>query len=217
MSETEIKELAEQLSCPNGKKGIDIANLMNETNISMTLQTANALKIADYDIILEIGHGNCEHLSRLFDIKQTIKYNGLEISELMREEAIHINQFFIKENGATFTLYNGEQIPFQDHYFDKIMTVNTIYFWRNPTTFLNELYRVLKGNGRVNITYAHKDFMEKLPFTKYGFTLYDDEKIVELIRKSPFKIEKKTTFTETITSKTGTAVERFFSVVSLIK
>src|SRR5690606_41662511 len=39
MNSEELKELAEQLRQPNGLKGIEIADMMNETNIKMTLHS----------------------------------------------------------------------------------------------------------------------------------------------------------------------------------
>jgi SAM-dependent methyltransferase len=60
-------------------------------------------------------------------------------------------------------LYEGKKLPFEDETFDKIFTVNTVYFWENPVEFLNEIYRVLKDDGTFVLTFGQRDFMEKLP------------------------------------------------------
>jgi SAM-dependent methyltransferase len=217
MDEKKIKELAHQLRQPNGVKGIEVADLMNETNKKMTFHSINHLNLIDNDNILELGHGNCGHLSKLLQLRKNLTYYGLETSDLMVKEAVRINEAYINRNQAFYHLYNGIKIPFSDNFFDKAFTVNTIYFWAEPELLISELYRILKPNGILNITFAQKDFMEQLSFSQFGFSLYDNEKIKQLIATSAFSIKKIETETETIKSKTGDFVDREFVTVILSK
>lgn len=213
----ELKELAQQLRHPSGEAGLKIAAMMHETNNNMTLHSVNHLGISDKDKVLELGHGNCEHLRQLAAVNGTIVYYGLERSALMYNEAKSINKDLIEQKQAFFYLYDGQEFPFPTAYFDKIFTVNTIYFWDNPQQVLAELYRVLKPNGSLNITFAQKEFMKQLPFTPYGFTLYDNEKISRLISASQFKIIAFENQTEKIKNKTGELVNRIFTTVIIEK
>lgn len=217
MNSEELKELAEQLRQPNGLKGIEIADMMNETNIKMTLHSIDHLSISDNDKILELGHGNCKHLPYILEQKSNLIYYGLETSELMNKEALRINQHFIEDKQAFFHLYDGLNIPFANNYFDRIFTVNTIYFWTDPKLLMAELYRVLKSNGILNITFAQHEFMEQLHFTQYGFTLYNNEKLKHLIDTTLFQIVSSDTQTETVKSKTGDLVSRNFTTFKLKK
>ncbi len=216
-TDDELKELARQLRQPNGSKGVEIAEMMNETNIKMTIHSIDQLNIRDNDCILELGHGNCKHLPYILKQKNNMTYYGLEISELMNKEAKRINHQSVDSKQAFFHLYDGLHIPFDDNYFDRIFTVNTIYFWADPNSLLSELYRVLKLNGTLNITFAQHEFMEQLPFTQYGFTLYNTEKIKQLIGMTPFSIVGWDTQTETVKSKTGDLVNRNFTTIKLKK
>ena len=92
-TDKELQELASQLKCPNGIKGVEVADLMNETNISMTLHSIDRLNLLDNDSILELGHGNCAHLPYVLQQKKNLTYHGLEISELMYKEAKRIEVF----------------------------------------------------------------------------------------------------------------------------
>jgi SAM-dependent methyltransferase len=214
MTEQELKILAQQLSNPEGETGKDVAKMMNETNISMTKETIKALYLADSEKVLELGHGNAGHLSYLLDFAENINYTGLEISETMKSEAESINQKYLSQ--AKFQLYDGLKIPFENKNFDKIMTVNTIYFWENPVDFLNEIYRVLKDNGSFVLTFAKKDFMKTLPFTS-DFKLYNDEDIEYLISQTNFKRMIGSDKEEFITSKTGEQVKREYKVLTIKK
>ena len=80
---------------------------------------------------------------------------------------------------------------------------------------LNEIHRVLKPNGIFALTFADKSFMEKLPFTSFGFNLYSLKDAEELLQKNKFKILKSVSQTEQIFSKTNEMVNRtFFTVLA---
>ncbi|MBF4514839.1 class I SAM-dependent methyltransferase [Flavobacterium sp. ANB] len=217
MKKEELQAIASQLKHPTGEKGIEMANMMHETNINMTRHSILNLNIADENIILELGHGNAGHLEFLFEQAKNLKYYGLEMSELMFQEARQINRNFVSQKQAFFSLYDGNIIPFQDAFFDKIFTVNTLYFWKEPQKFLFEIYRVLKSNGTFSLTFAEESFMKQLPFTQYEFELYSTEKAEELVRKTAFKIVRKETSTEKVKSKTGELVDRAFTTLVLGK
>lgn len=214
MTENELKILAQQLSNPEGEVGKDVAKMMNETNISMTKETIKSLLLMDNEKVLELGHGNAGHLSYLLDFADNINYTGLEISETMKSEAEIINQKYLSQ--AKFQLYDGKKIPFESEIFDKILTVNTIYFWENPVDFLNEIYRILKEHGSFVLTFAKKDFMKTLPFTT-NFKLYNYEDIELLISQTNFKRMIKSDKGELITSKTGESVKREYQVLTIKK
>lgn len=214
MTENELKILAQQLSNPDGEMGKDVAKMMNETNISMTKESIKALQLSDNESVLKLGHGNAGHLSYLLDFAENIHYTGLEISETMKSEAEKINEKVLSQ--ADFLLYNGKNIPFEDESFDKIMTVNTIYFWQNPLEFLNEIYRVLKDHGNFVLTFAKKDFMKTLPFTS-DFKLYNYEDIELLISQTNFKRMIKSDKEELIISKSGKHVKREYKVLTIKK
>ncbi|MFH6961496.1 class I SAM-dependent methyltransferase [Flavobacterium plurextorum] len=217
MKQEELQAIASQLKLPTGEKGIEMGNMMNETNINMTRHSIQNLNISNENKILELGHGNAGHVEFLFEQAENLKYYGLEMSELMFQEARQTNRNFVSQKQAFFSLYDGNKIPFENDFFDKIFTVNTIYFWQKPEELLVEIYRVLKPNGNFCLTFAEEDFMKKLPFTQFEFELYSTEKAQELIKKSPFKIVYSETQTEKVKSKTGELVDRAFTTIVLEK
>lgn len=213
----EFQEIEKQLRCPTGANGIKMAEMMNAINIGMTTATIKALQITTDDVILEIGHGNCEHLHLLFEENKTIHYHGLEISKTMQHKAQEINKKLVSDKQAFFGIYDGINIPYPPHYFSKIMTVNTLYFWKEAIVFLNEIYRVLQPKGTFILTFADKDFMQDLPFVKDKFilyTIYEIEKIIAQSKLSLLKIIKKT---EQVKSKNEEVVIRDFYLIKTKK
>lgn len=217
MNKEQLQILASQLSCPEGETGIGIGNIMHETNQTMTHHSIFCLGVEQGNHILELGHGNGLHINAILEQAIDVSYQGLEISELMKAEANTNNAIAVAHQKANFALYDGVSIPFEDAFFDKILTVNTIYFWARPLILLRELYRVLKTGGKLAITFAHREFMETLPFVEYGFQLYDQDSIVDLLNNTDFIIDRWSTQREEIESKTGDLVERVYSTIVLKK
>ncbi|OCA78687.1 methyltransferase type 11 [Chryseobacterium contaminans] len=216
MEKEELKILAQHLANPQGEKGIEIGEMMNATNIGMTLESIRTLLIEDDENILEIGHGNADHVKNIFSLAKGLKYTGIDISETMNHEAKRLNEKF--QDQAEFVLYEGTKLPFEDGSFDKIFTVNTVYFWENPVEFLNEICRVLKDNGTFVLTFGQRDFMEKLPFTAYDFKLYSNDEMEELVSKSHFKRMKTSEREEEIKSKTGNeTIQRIYTILTIKK
>ena len=212
-----MKELAAQLRKPSGERGLEVAKMMNKTNIGMTLESIRNLNLKKGDSIMEIGHGNAGHLSFLFENAEDLHYTGYDISELMHEEAMVSNPNWIQNNLAEFKLYDGQNFPDQDNHFDKIFTVNTIYFWENPIEMLKEIYRILKPGGIFCITFVEKDFMKLLPFSAYGFRMYDPEDVESLIQTSEFKLKEIVRQTDFVQNKAGEKMQRKYATAVLNK
>lgn len=216
MEKKDLQIIAQNLANPQGEKGIEIGEMMNDTNIGMTLESINTLLIEDGEHILEIGHGNADHVKSILNKAINIKYTGIDISETMHQEAIRRNAAF--EYQAGFVLYEGKKLPFQDKTFDKIFTVNTVYFWEQPVDYLNEIYRVLKDNGTFVLTFGQREFMEKLPFTQFDFKLYSNSEMEDTVSKSHFKRMKISEREEQIKSKTSQeTITRNYTILTIKK
>ncbi len=216
-TQTDLANLANQLSCPSGTSGIEVGNKMHQTNISMTMKALEAAQTLDNHTVLELGHGNAAHLEQILATAQGVTYHGLDVSETMYEQAQKLNQEFVEAQRAKFSLYDGTNIPYDVATFDKIITVNTIYFWQQPAQLVRELYRVLKPQGSLSIAFAQKSSMESLPFTKYEFALYDTDTVIQLLEKEMFRIVNVVDQYEQINSKIEGLNERDFTVVTAQK
>jgi len=215
-SKIQLAEIERQLSYPRGEKGIEIANSMHRNNFGMTKSSIEVLKIDKGDVVVEIGHGNCGHLKYLLETNKMMKFIGLEISETMHREAQ--KQLTALENKAVeFRLYSGDKLPFENETIDKVFTVNTLYFWKDPKNFLLEISRVLKKDGICIVTYAHKEFMETLSFVNDKFRLYTPKDVEALAIGAKMLLKKNYNKKEKVKSKAGATVERFYSISVLVK
>lgn len=184
----DFKAVAAQLAKPAGEMGKKVAENMNVSNGDMTCYAIDLLRCNDWDEVLEIGPGNGRFAQYVLSKGKGIRYTGVDISETMVNAAREFNKPHVESGQATFKQVDGLHFPFPDHTFDKVFTVNTLYFWKNPAKQLAEIRRVLKPNGIFCLAIASKKFMEDLPFTAYGFILYTPEEAQELLLANSFRL-----------------------------
>lgn len=217
LSSEEIDVLSIQLSRPVGEKGLEIAANMDRTNEAMIAEAVAFAEIKPGNKILEIGHGSSRHVKGVLADHQAIKYHGVEISETMHELALSLHQAAIESGDAQFHLTDGKTLPFADGYFDRIFTINTVYFWSEPKAYMAEITRTLKPEGIFAMAFGERDFMKDLPFTKANFTLYSQQDVAALISSAGLQITAAKKIEDTVLNNAGETVNRQFSVIAAKK
>lgn len=205
LSETELQELAQHLRCPSGETGIEIAGMMNFTNSNIIAKAIESISVQESDRILEIGPGNGSHVKDLMAKAEGMHYTGIDISSTMVAEAQRLNAGL--EN-VSFMITNGLEIPFDSYSFDKVFTTNTIYFWENPKEYAREIARVLKSSGIFSVGYIPESTMQKIPFAKYGFSMYSPAAVAAVLENAGFEIVSETPEKELVDSINGEKIER---------
>lgn len=188
MDEETLKAIAGQLRQPTGEYAIQVGEKMNEGNLHINLNTFEALHLTTGDNILEIGMGNGYFVKNILSADNSIKYTGCDFSEIMVDEARKRNEKYVANGQAEFHNADANELPFDSVSFDKVFSINTIYFWDNPQIVLAEIWRVLKPKGQVTISVRPKSIMEHYPFVKYGFKTFAKDDLTELIAKNNFRV-----------------------------
>jgi ubiquinone/menaquinone biosynthesis C-methylase UbiE len=167
--------LASQSRRPKGVIGKLMGKLMNKFNAQMNETTIQLLGIDEDEYVLEIGFGNGKYIAEIIEKVKGTHVFGLDFSDAMVKTASKLNKNSIEQGRVQIAQGEVEKIPFNDRMFDKIFTVNTIYFWSDPILGLQEIKRVLKPGGRLVITFRSKDIMSQRTSDEYDFSLYTPE------------------------------------------
>jgi ubiquinone/menaquinone biosynthesis C-methylase UbiE len=188
MNEQALQQLAAQLRQPTGEEGIKTGEWMNRGNVHINLDTLEILNASKDDNILEIGMGNGFFVKNILQKHISIKYTGADFSEPMVNESERINEAWVNNGQATFVLSDMILLPFTNGSFNKIFTINSIYFWDDTVKILAEMKRLLLPKGKLIITFRPKRLMKNYPFTKYGFNLFAKEEALQLLTQNGFTI-----------------------------
>ena len=197
------KLIAQQLRKPSGVLGKKVGKKMNETNGLLYELALNLLSINNHDTILEIGFGNGNFFNKILVSAEDLKVYGIDYSELMVKEAIANNIDSIKRGALNLRSGNSYSLPYADSIFDAVFCINVIYFWQNPTGHLKEIYRVLKPGGCFLTVFRTKQSMQEMPFSKFGFTLYDEVEWTSLLQKNDFQNIESFLIEEPVTNANG--------------
>lgn len=188
MEEEQLKELAKQLRRPEGEEGIKTGKWMNEGNARMYQDCLKALAAKAQDVILEIGMGNGFFVKDILAVDSSIKYTGCDFSSVMVEESQKNNETYLANGQARFLVNTADHLPFEDATFNKILTVNTIYFWESVPKTLAELARVLQPGGVLVIGIRPKHRMQQYPMAKYGFNMFSKEDLTVALDQNGFQV-----------------------------
>jgi ubiquinone/menaquinone biosynthesis C-methylase UbiE len=179
--------MASQFRKPNGWFGsLVFGRFMNRINRRIINSTLDLLEVRPEHHVLDIGFGGGTSLSRLSKTLTTGVATGVDFSpEMVRQAEARFHRQ-IAEGRVQVQLGNVSQLPFPDGSFDRVFTVNTIYFWPNAQQGLGEIHRVLKPAGRAAIAIRSREKMETYAVTKYGFTLFSPDEVASLMRQAGF-------------------------------
>jgi len=212
--ENQLKAIAAQLRCPAGEEGVKLGHTMNMSNLPVVMHGLAHAGIQPHDRVLELGHGNGGLLGYILSLAEDIHYTGVEVSPTMHQQAVSLNQPFIDAGLAQYLLYDGITLPLDSQRFDRVFTVNTLYFWQEPRPLLQSICDVLKPQGVFCLTFCDKTFMQALPYTRHGFQLYGPAEAKQLFDGLPLELIEEAHKKDKCISKTGTLVER--EMVSLV-
>jgi ubiquinone/menaquinone biosynthesis C-methylase UbiE len=152
--------------------------------------TVRLLAAQPDDHILEIGFGPGLAIERLARQVTQGRVRGVDFSQAMVAAASRRNQAAIQRGMVDLHHGDAASLPFEAGSFDKAFSIHSIYFWPQPIQALNEIYRVLRPNGRLILTILPMDDpAESAPAPSsagYSFTPYSGERLAAMLRDVGF-------------------------------
>ncbi len=181
------KFLAAQLRQPSGLFGrFFMGNFLNKGNERINHFTVELLDIQPTDLVLDIGFGGGVTIEEMVETIDTGKIYGIDFSQVMVDKARRKFKKLIQSGKVSIEFGDVSQLPFDDRTFDRVCTVNTIYFWNDMSVSLREIRRVMKKDGKLIISIRSADKMKDLPFTQHNFRLYSPEDVKYLLIGAEF-------------------------------
>ena len=182
------RHAAAQLAEPRGMWGRVMGSVMNSVNADMNEQSIALLALASNEHVLEIGFGGGKTLPMLLQRVSAGHVTGMERSETMLAAARASHASDLRAGRLALAAGDASTLPWSHATFDKVLTVNTLYFWESPVLVLTEIRRVLKPDGTLVLAYRPQSHLERLSVSAHGFRIYSDEAIVALLHDAGFEV-----------------------------
>lgn len=173
-------------SRPVGIVGRIAGKRMAEQHLPENAWTVSLLNAQPGDHILEIGFGPGVAIQRLLHLVPRVKVVGIDYSRAMVRAASKRNAAALKNGRLQLYCGDAAQLPFKDESFDKILSIHSLYFWRDPAKVLAETLRVLKPGGSLALTLLPR---EKWPGGGEGneyCRIYSGEDVAQMMERAGF-------------------------------
>lgn len=132
---------------PRGSAGEQMLNRMNESHRSVTEWALGFFDLNGIERFLDIGCGGGETLKTVSKLIPNAMLTGVDYSELSVGLTRKNNADLVDSGKLTVTWADVADLPFADESFDRIITVESFYFWSDPQNDLREVCRVLSKGG----------------------------------------------------------------------
>lgn len=177
--------IAGQLRRPSGIAAPFMAFILDRANRRINERAVQRLTVGPDQDVLEIGFGGGATLGRLLSSTNG-RVAGIELSGPMLRRARRRFRRQLEQGRLELREASVSTLPYGDATFDRVVTVNTIYFWPDQEEGLREIARVLRPGGRLVVATVAKEEMDKRSFTAHGFTKFSQEQLCRLLERAGF-------------------------------
>lgn len=174
--------ISRQLSQPSGAGGRVIAALMNRGNRDMNQRAIEQLDVQPSSRALDLGFGGGLALRLL--LERAAHVTAIDRAQDMVDAARAHHRDAVSAGRLTVATGEVQALPLDDASVDRILTVNTIYFWRDLGPALGELRRVLAPDGRLVIGIRDGSVTQRVD--PAIFTVRPPEEIADALRAAGF-------------------------------
>jgi SAM-dependent methyltransferase len=161
--------LLRQLAQPHGWFAPITAWLLNRGNGDQIQRAIAALELASHHKVLDIGFGGGQGFPTLLRVCSEGKVAGIDPAETMVRRARRIWSREIEAMRLQIEHGSVSSLPWDEGRFDRVMTVNTIYFWEDLEAGLHEVRRALAPGGAFLISVLPPQTLERWGYTGQGF------------------------------------------------
>ena len=174
--------LSRQLSHPSGTGGKVIARLMNRGNRDLNERAIARLDVERGVRVLDLGFGGGLTFAPLWERGATIV--GIDRAEDMVAAARTRHADAVEAGRLELHVGDVARLPLADGAVDRVLTVNTVYFWPDLGAALGEIHRVLSPGGRVVLAIRDMKVMQQLD--QSVFSLRSPAELVAALRGAGF-------------------------------
>jgi SAM-dependent methyltransferase len=101
-----------------------------------------------FEKVLEVGALNGEHTHFV-----NHKFSQYYVTDIRSPDQVTID--YLSRKGFKFQLADVENLPFENGYFDRIISTCLLHHLENPKKGIDEILRVVKSGGTVDILVPH--------------------------------------------------------------
>ena len=163
-----------------------MTKIFNEGNNDLNSFVMDMLELQSSDRVLEIGFGPGKLINQMAAITTEGVVEGIDFSEVMLKQASRANKHHITHGKVRLQRGECKNLPFENESFNKLCSINTLYFWKDPDKYFLEMFRVIRPGGIIAIGFRDDKQMSSLNLSRDIFTTYSQIEVVSLLSNAGF-------------------------------
>ena len=163
-----------------------MTKIFNEGNNDLNSFVMDMLELQSSDRVLEIGFGPGKLINQMAAITTEGVVEGIDFSEVMLKQASRVNKHHISHGKVRLQRGECKNLPFENESFNKLCSINTLYFWKDPDKYFLEMFRVIKPGGTIAIGFRDDKQMSNLNLSRDIFNTYSQTEVVSLLSNAGF-------------------------------
>ena len=180
--------LSLQARKPSGLIGRYVmTKIFNSDNADLNAFVKEVLDLQTEDRVLEVGFGPGKLINEMANVITNGIVEGVDFSGTMVKQATKVNSRHISSGRVFLHKCECGSLPFENEVFDKLCTINTLYFWESPKEYFSEMFRVIKPGGTIAIGFRDDEQMSNLNLSEDIFGSYSKNDIVNLLTEVGFQ------------------------------
>jgi arsenite methyltransferase len=165
---------------------------METHHISITEQTLSLMNLKSGDRVLDLGCG-AGWASRLIskavnDTARPGQVIGLDVSDEMIRRARAASTDY---DNLMFVVGSAQQVPWEENFFDKVLSVESFYYYADQERALAELFRVMAPKGELYILInLYRDNHYSLRWVeelRVPVQVHSEQEYLEMLRRHTFE------------------------------
>ena len=189
-----MRTLGSQARKPSGWMGKITGHFTAWEHKPLTRWAIESMDVQPTDHVLAIGCGSGMAIKLIAQIAVEGFVAGVDYSEVMVQQARKRNAAAIRAGRVEIRHGNVLALPYDDESFDKVIAVETFYFWPDPVANLREVRRVMRPGGLVALVMeGSKESSDQQKQTEVariaaqmGFPLYSATQMQEMLTAAGF-------------------------------
>ncbi|HKY34897.1 MAG TPA: methyltransferase domain-containing protein [Polyangiaceae bacterium] len=175
-----------QASSPRGPFGWLLGRIWRFEHRRVNQHTLAVLGIEPGQSVLELGCGSGMALAEATGQAGGGRVLGLDVSETMVAMATRRNRRAVEQGIASIRQIDGVNLDLEPRSFDRIFSVHTLYFWKNPPEILRQLRESLRNQGRLVLTSRPDGPEIPARFRDPTYRFYTEAEVETLLQQAGF-------------------------------
>jgi ubiquinone/menaquinone biosynthesis C-methylase UbiE len=149
----------------------------------------DAMAVREDDRVLEIGCGTGRLIGEMAKSTDRGYIEGVDFSDAMVAIARRRNRDSIASGQVKITKGDFDELEYECDCFDKVCSVNTVYFWPRSESTVARIADVLVPGGTIALAFEDIEQLRNRNLSADVFRLYAVEEIRELLANAGFSSE----------------------------